>query len=175
MDILDLSEVAWTCWGVETPQQVQATSDRSRISTKACSPITCVTGCATKSQLLQCSLLLALYSISRTWTSTMYVYVSMSSSSFSFHFIGESKKFCFQNIWGAINYGIVVAAVSAVASIRVRTWSMKSHCTRHAVIPNLLYAYLVYYTAKLLLEMDVTQSSERRRDEDDQHKKSCSA
>ena len=37
--------------GVETPQQVQATSDRrSRISTKACSPITCVTGCATKSQ-----------------------------------------------------------------------------------------------------------------------------
>ena len=37
--------------GVETPQQVQATSDRSRISTKACSPITCVTGCATKSQL----------------------------------------------------------------------------------------------------------------------------
>ena len=38
--------------GVETPQQVQATSDRSRISTKACSPITCVTGCATKSQLV---------------------------------------------------------------------------------------------------------------------------
>ena len=38
--------------GAETPQQVQATSDRSRISTKACSPITCVTGCATKSQLL---------------------------------------------------------------------------------------------------------------------------
>ena len=37
--------------GVETPQQVQATSDRSRISTKACSPIICVTGCATKSQL----------------------------------------------------------------------------------------------------------------------------
>ena len=37
--------------GVETRQQVQATSDRSRISTKACSPITCVTGCATKSQL----------------------------------------------------------------------------------------------------------------------------
>ena len=37
--------------GAETPQQVQATSDRSRISTKACSPITCVTGCATKSQL----------------------------------------------------------------------------------------------------------------------------
>ena len=37
--------------GVETPQQVQATSVRSRISTKACSPITCVTGCATKSQL----------------------------------------------------------------------------------------------------------------------------
>ena len=37
--------------GVERPQQVQATSDRSRISTKACSPITCVTGCATKSQL----------------------------------------------------------------------------------------------------------------------------
>ena len=37
--------------GVEKPQQVQATSDRSRISTKACSPITCVTGCATKSQL----------------------------------------------------------------------------------------------------------------------------
>ena len=36
---------------VETHQQVQATSDRSRISTKACSPITCVTGCATKSQL----------------------------------------------------------------------------------------------------------------------------
>ena len=36
--------------GVKTPQQVQATSDRSRISTKACSPITCVTGCATKSQ-----------------------------------------------------------------------------------------------------------------------------
>ena len=35
---------------VETPQQVKATSDRSRISTKACSPITCVTGCATKSQ-----------------------------------------------------------------------------------------------------------------------------
>ena len=33
--------------GVETPQQVQATSDRSRISTKACSPITCLTGCAT--------------------------------------------------------------------------------------------------------------------------------
>ena len=37
--------------GLETPQQVQATSDRSRISTKARSPITCVTGCATKSQL----------------------------------------------------------------------------------------------------------------------------
>ena len=36
--------------GVETPQQVQATSDRSRISTKACTPITCVTGCATKSR-----------------------------------------------------------------------------------------------------------------------------
>ena len=38
-------------WGVETPQQVKATSDRSRISAKACSPFTCVTGCATKSQL----------------------------------------------------------------------------------------------------------------------------
>ena len=36
--------------GVETPQQFQASSDRSRISTKACSPITCVTGCTTKSQ-----------------------------------------------------------------------------------------------------------------------------
>ena len=29
------------------PQQVQVTLDRSRISTIACSPITCVTGCAT--------------------------------------------------------------------------------------------------------------------------------
>ena len=46
--------------GVETPQQVQATSDRSRISTKAYSSITCVTGCATKSQLFFSSSVLTL-------------------------------------------------------------------------------------------------------------------
>ena len=53
-------------------QQVQATSDRSRISTKACSPIACVTGCATKSQLYTTSFLCLLpLSLLDIWPTTI--------------------------------------------------------------------------------------------------------
>ena len=45
--ISSLSSAPAHCWVWKHPQQVQATSDRSRISTKACSPITCITGCRT--------------------------------------------------------------------------------------------------------------------------------